>query len=88
MAYTLTDDHNAQRKVCKAHGNHHYGNTIKTAAYGEADSKLARFVGLAAAYEKAGGKTPAISSAKVNTWTTPGSCRSSPMKSLPPRRKS
>jgi len=63
MAYRLTNDHNAQRKVWRT-------ATITTATlsngcYGEAYSKLARFVGLPAAYEKAGGKTPAISSAKV-----------------------
>jgi ParB family chromosome partitioning protein len=58
MAYTLTDDHNAQRKVYKAQKCHHYPYAIKrllTENKAEADGKLAKFVGLTA-YEKAGGK--------------------------------
>ena len=61
MAYTLTDDQNAQRKVFKAQNGHHHAHSIKrllTENKVQAGGKIARFVGLAA-YEKAGGKITA-----------------------------
>ena len=57
MAYTLTDDHKAQRKVYKAQNGHHHAYSIKrllTENKAEGDGKLAAFVGLTA-YENAGG---------------------------------
>jgi len=77
MAYTLTGDQNAQRKVYKAQGNYHNAHTIKrllTENKADADGKLAKFVGIAA-YQKAGGKSAAISSAMISISMMQRSCK-------------